>query len=250
MLRTIETQIESDTRPFIFDTGGGLTFITPKLAKKIGAQPFGRITGFRMSGERIDVVRCGEIEYQVTGFPFRVETVLFDLMSLLPEGWPELGGLFSLDTFSDYAITLDLHNDRLIIESEDSLRERTASMKPASMRINHQTGGWGLDIFIEVAAQQGSLWLEMDTGNMGEVLLTPHALKQLGLNSPQLGETAETEDSDVFETALNLIGFGPIDVEARTTDLIYDGALNAPTIEKLVLTIDLRNKLMWAAGHK
>jgi hypothetical protein len=33
---------------------------------------------------------------------------------------------------------------------------------------------------------------------------------------------------------------------ARKQELIYDGVLNASTIEKLILTMDLTNEIMWA----
>ncbi|MGD9345977.1 MAG: hypothetical protein PVH84_08965, partial [Candidatus Aminicenantes bacterium] len=53
-------------------------------------------------------------------------------------------------------------------------------------------------------------------------------------------------DPDVFETTLNIAGLEPMNVNARKQEMIYDGLLNASTIEKLVLTMDLANGRMWA----
>jgi len=245
-LRTIEAQVGSDTLSFIFDTGGGLTIITPELADKVGCTPFGRITVFRMPGERIDVQRCGEVKFDVNGIPIRIETTIFDIMSLLPKDWPKVGGLLSLDTFGNHIITIDLSRDRMVKETEGSLKDRIVTMRPVNMRINHQTGGWGLDVFVEVEAPKGSLWFELDTGNMSEVFLAPHAIEQLGITLPTGDKGTIDSDSDVFETTLNIPGFEPLNVKARKQDLIYDGVLNAATIGKLVLTLDLANGKMWA----
>lgn len=245
-LRTVKTQIGSDTFSFIFDTGGGLTIITPELADKMGCTPFGRITVFRMTGERIDVQRCGEVKFDVNGIPILIEATIFDIMSLLPKDWPKIGGLLSLDTFGNHTITLDLSRNRMIVETEDSLKDRITTMRPINMRVNHQTGGWGLDVFVEVEAPKGSLWFELDTGNMSEVFLAPHAIEQLGITVPTVDKGTIDSDSDVFETTLNIEGLKPLNVKARRQDLIYDGVLNAATIEKLVLTLDLSNGKMWA----
>ena len=246
ILRTIKARIGSDTVPFIFDTGGGLTLITPEIADKINCAPFGRITCFRMTGERIDLQRCGEVEFNIEGIPLQVEATVFDLMALLPKGWPKVGGMFSLDTFRNHAITLNLSRNRLIIETKDSLEDRISTMKPVNMRINHQTGGWGLDIFVEIEADKGSLWFELDSGNMGDVLLAPHAIEQLSITVPTSDNKTIGNGADVFETTLNIVGFGPLKVRARKQELIYDGVLNASTIEKLILTMDLTKEIMWA----
>jgi predicted aspartyl protease len=245
-LRTIKAQFGSDSFDFIFDTGGGLTLLTPDLADKVGCTPFGRITCFRMTGERIDVQRCGEVEFYIDGIPMVREATIIDLMSLLPKDWPKLGGLFSLDTFRDHTITLDLSKNRLTVETIDSSEDRIASMKPINIRINHQTGGWGLDVFVEIEAAEGSLWFELDTGNMSEVLIAPHAIEQLGLTIPTSDTETGSYDPDVFETTLNIVGLGSMIVKARKQEMIYDGLLNASTLEQLVLTLDLSNGRMWA----
>ena len=245
-LRTIKAQVGSDTILFIFDTGGGVTLITPEIAEKINCTPFGRLTAFRCTGERIDLQRCGEVEFNIEGIPLQTEAAVFDLMSLLPKGWPKAGGIFSLDTFRNNAITLDLSQNRLIIETKDSLEDRIATMKPVNMRINHQASGRSLDIFVEIEAKRGSLWLELDTGNTGEVLLAPHAIEQLSLTVPTSDNKTIGLDSDVFKTTLNIVGLGPLNVMARKQELIYDGVLNASTIEKLILTMDITNEIMWA----
>jgi len=43
---------------FMFDSGIGTSGITPDTAKRIGCIPWGKVTGFRAIGERLDLSRC------------------------------------------------------------------------------------------------------------------------------------------------------------------------------------------------
>jgi hypothetical protein len=236
-LQTASVEVAGRTLPFLFDTGGGVTVVTTELARQAGREPFGRISAFRMSGERVDAERCGSMILGIGGHVVEVETAVFDLMSLLPQGWPELGGLLSLQTFRDEAITLDLGAGKLIVESDSSLDERLSLMQPMSARLGLQAGGSSVDLFVEVRAEQGSLWLELDSGNTGHVLLAPHALRQLGLE--------EGAEADVRTLTLEFVGLGPIEVLAREREMIYDGLLNLDTMKRLVLTADLETGRLW-----
>ena len=128
-----------------------------EVAEQAGREPYGRISAFRMSGERVDAERCGRMSLGIDGHPVEVETAVFELMTLLPPGWPELGGMLSLHTFRNEAITLDLAAGRLIVESDSSLDERTSLMQPMSARLGLQASGSSVDLFVEARAGQGSL---------------------------------------------------------------------------------------------
>lgn len=235
-LRTVDVRIGDIERPFLFDTGGGATCIIPELAAEVGCEPFGRLSGFRLSGERLDFERCGTMTVHVGGVPLDVAVVLFDINALL-EDLPPLGGLISVHTFGDQPITIDLPGNRLVLESDASLAERTASMFPLNARYAHQAGGASLDPFIEVRAETGNLWLELDSGNISRTLLAPHAMEQLGL--------ASLEDQML---ALDIVGLGPVPLEVRLKeDCIYDGVLSAELFEGHVLTFDAPNGRLWAA---
>jgi hypothetical protein len=97
-LRTVDVTIGKLELPFVFDTGGGDTFVTPAVASAVGCTPYGRLVGFRMSGERVDSPRCGKLPLRIAGVDRDVEVAVFDIMSLLPDGVPELGGIVSLHT--------------------------------------------------------------------------------------------------------------------------------------------------------
>ncbi len=239
-LRTVLVTIGNQTAPFVFDTGGGFTVFTPEFARAMECAPFGRVTGFRSSGERIDMARCGPVTLKLGPKEFSGEVGIFDLMSLL-KGAPPVSGIIALETLRATPFTLDLAGGRLVFETPQSLAQRVKGMSAVSVRASRQGGGAALDLFLEVTAPRGPLWLEIDSGNVGPVLLSPHAITQL-----RLGPTGERPR----KVTLDVRGLGPVPVEVETKDLIYDGLLNAAFLEGVVFTVDLATGRAWAAARK
>ena len=241
VLKSIEVTIGRQTIPFILDTGGGISIITPEVARDIGCVPFGRLTAFRHNGERIDFQRCEKVAFGIGSTSVNAETAVFDLMAVLRRSGdlPVVGGLISLDVFEKTPATFDYANNKLIIESPASLKERIRGMTPLSIRLSRQAGGASVDLFIEVAAKRGTIWLELDSGNNGPVLLGKHAVEQLGLDATQTN----------LPVTLNVIGLGPVKNEAVVGDLIYDGLLNTRFLNDVVLTIDLASVKAWAKSR-
>jgi hypothetical protein len=237
ILKSIDVTIGRNTLPFILDTGGGISIITPDVARDVGCAPFGRLTAFRHNGERIDLQRCGKVTLGIGSMSVAVETAVFDLMAVLKKSGdlPVVGGLISLDVFEQTPVTFDYANNRVIIESPASLKERVRGMAPLSIRLSRQAGGASLDLFVEVAAQKGTIWLELDSGNNGPVLLSKHAAEQLGLDSSKTS----------LPVTLDVIGLGPVKSEAVVGDLIYDGLLNTRFLNDAVLTVDLASIKAW-----
>ncbi|MCP4545185.1 MAG: hypothetical protein GY835_01815 [bacterium] len=244
LLTAIKVTIGGETLPFLFDTGGGVTAITPELAQRLGLEPSGRITAWRKSGERLDLARCGELEFSLADHTLHAPAVLFNLKQLLPPNWPEVGGLLSLHSFQGRVITLDASRAELTIETPVSLSKRIASMSEMKIRFSRQGGGSTLDILVAAATPNGEIWLELDNSNIGPLLLAPHALVQAGL------KRVADPTMWVGETTLDFVGLGPIDVQAEEHEMIYDGLINAATIEKLILTMDLQNGRMWGGKRR
>ena len=51
-LKKVNVTIGNNSYSFLFDTGGGETFISPEIANSLGKTIYGSTTGFRMSGKR------------------------------------------------------------------------------------------------------------------------------------------------------------------------------------------------------
>jgi hypothetical protein len=239
-LRTIQVSVGDHTTPFIVDTGGGLTVLTPEVARHAGCLPFGRVTGFRATGERVDFQRCRPVVLKMGSLDVRTEAAILDLAPFL-QGAPPVGGIISLHSLQGRAFTLDLRANRLILETPGSLPRRIRDASELSVRISRQAGGAALDLFLEAETAHGSIWLELDSGNAGPVMMSPHAITQLGVSlsadQPQ-------------RVILDVRGLSRSPVDAVMKDLIYDGVLNVAFLESIVLTVDVPSGRAWAVRRK
>src|ERR687892_681700 len=57
-MMTMHARIRGHEGLFLFDTGGGISYISPSFAKTIGCKPWGLTGGFTMTGQRLDMSRC------------------------------------------------------------------------------------------------------------------------------------------------------------------------------------------------
>ena len=93
VLRSVTVMVDGTAHPFIFDTGGGETVITPEVAMAVGCTPYGRGVGFRMSGERVEFEYCDNVALRLGQVALAREPVgVFDLKSILPAGLPRADG--------------------------------------------------------------------------------------------------------------------------------------------------------------
>ncbi len=235
-LRTLTLRVDGHDEKMIFDTGGGITMLTPEVARELGCRPFGRLTGFRNDGTALHVQRCAARIVEAGSWRSEREVGVFDLMSLLG-GAPPVAGLVGLDLFDGHAITIDLAGGTLTLETPDSLRDRIRGASKLRVRTSRQAGGASLDLFVAVDAPGGPLWLEWDIGNTNPVLLSPHALEQLGIQLSPDQPRAVT---------LSVPGLGPVHLDAIAHDSIYDGLLNLRLFEDYVFTLDLAKYELWA----
>ena len=236
-LLTVPVAVGDTTLPFLFDTGGGGTLYTPEAAGAVGCEPFGRLTGFRHDGEAVHLERCAPAPVVIDGWSSpAAETGVFDLMALLPDGVPPLGGLMALQTFDGLAVTLALSDRQVVVESPGSLARRVVAMTEVPMRESRQAGGAAVDVFLAFRAAGGPVWMELDSGNTGPVYIAPHAAAQLAL---------DLSADETRTITLHLEGFGPVEVEARLREMIYDGLLNAAFLRGLRVTLDLDRERAW-----
>jgi len=235
-LVTITTVVGEDTLPFLLDTGGGETLITPSVAERLGCVPSGRTVGFRMSGERLELALCRDVTLSLAGEAFRHEDIaVFDIASLLPGDWPPLGGVISLKTFSDRAITLDLANARLIVESGSSLAQRVRDMTRLHSRIATGTDGRSLTVFLRMTAPTAG-WYLLDSANLDVVRVGPTAVS---------GRVPSREERAASAGPVQFEGATPVEAQWRAADIIYDGALSEAYVRKWILTLDLSNGAAW-----
>ena len=242
---TIAVTVNGKTYPFLFDTGSGVTIITPEVAKEAGCVPFGRVSGLETLGKRIDLERCDGITLQAGGHSARMDAAVRNIMPFYSPQTPKIGGVISLSAFAGRAITVDLKGNRLIVETDATLRERTAGMKKLTRtRISRPFAGLGLEILAEATTPNGNVWVQFDTGNTNWSHISPHSLKQMGINLD-----APNKAKTVKPVTLDLTGFGSFEFMARERDLVHDVRLNYDTLATIVYTVDLRTGEMWMKAN-
>ena len=238
---TINVRIGAKTYPFLFDSGGGITLISPALAKEIGCTPFGQVAGFNAGGTRLDFKRCDNVDLRMGDYSTDLNVGVYEVMTLFSPDTKEIGGFISLQTFENRVITIDLAGNKIIVENENSMKERIKDMKPLESRIGSQGGGAIIDLFVAASTPKGKIWMEVDTGNFSTLQFAPPAQEMLGINFDAPNKAKTTKPAK-----LDIVGLGEIEMPARERSMIYDGMLNYDTLSKMILTVDLRTGKTWA----
>ncbi|TKR33508.1 hypothetical protein FCE95_04205 [Luteimonas gilva] len=225
---------------FTFDTAGGITLLSPSFAAKIGCKPWGRLSGHRMMGDRLDMPRCDDVPLRLGAQTYRVPVAgVFDIVSLLPKDAAPLDGSIALDAFAGRAITIDFPAMRLIVESPGSLRERTAQARSLPVSLSRELQGRALAASVGIPTRSGMAWMELDTGNGGTILVAKPYAALLGLDPEEKGP----QQADfAVSGALRAQG------TAFAPDMILDGNLGMPFLKDKVVTLDLAAGELWIAA--
>ena len=247
-LRTIEVVVGDQRGTFLVDTGGGVTFVTPQFAERIGCKPWGQITGFRLSGERLDMARCDGVTIGLPGGKaFAPATIgMFDLEPLMPQGAPVVEGSLALDALDGQVFTLDLRAGTLEFETPESLAGIAASSAvQVPIRVaRHGASGHGLGVYARSKTAKGDLWMEIDSGGDAPVLLPAKVAAAAG---------ADPAIAKVQPYTLVLSGVDrDVKLEARALvrDMIHDGLVGVPLLVNWRLTFDLAGDRLWIAPTK
>lgn len=147
--------------------------------------------------------------------------------------------VFSLKSFGNDILTIDLSNNILIIENKASAKRQIKTKTILSSRFANGPDGAELTIFIGIPKYGKMYWFLFDTGNIGPVILSPECAALWGLQS-------RAKDPDKPLTKLEfIIGQHKIEANSYSKKIIYDGALNFESISKYIFTIDFRKKNVW-----
>ncbi|WP_179222994.1 retropepsin-like aspartic protease [Pontibacter ummariensis] len=239
-LKKVELTIAGQPYSFLFDTGGGETFISPEIARRLGKAPYGNSTAFRMSGEMLKYQRSDSVTIQIGTNTFFHPTVgVWDLMSILPEGLPKIDGVLSLKSFSDRVVTLDLTGNRLILETPASFRKLKRSISVLPSRFANGLDGNELTIFLNIPYNKRPYWFLFDSGNLNDLLLSYQTAYEWGLQSDTVAHRKE------LGTVAVQLGKKRMESKAASEDIIYDGALNYALLGKSKFIIDFPRKQVW-----
>jgi hypothetical protein len=238
-LRTLDLEVGGQTARMIFDTGAGVSVLTPEFAARVGCAPHGRITAFRMTGERVEMQRCPALRVRLDRDLGAHEFGVLDLGAILPDGLPPIDGVVGLDVFDGLAITIHRDLSAIAIEDGNQLRRIARNAGPGRLRLAREAGGAGLSAFVPISSPHGDLWLLVDSANLAGVRLHPLAYRALAGSTPSSGLAAPP-------VTIRIDGATPHQVTPEIIDtLIYDGALDASYIADFDVTLDLANERIW-----
>lgn len=236
-LRTLTVRVAGHDVEYLFDTGGGVTVISPEDSATLGCVPGSRGFGVRLTGEPLRGRNCANVDLAIGRIISRTDAGVMDLAKLLGPGAPAVHGMISLMSFRDRLLTLDLAANRLIVETPQSFAERTRHMTPIEMRLATGPSGGELEVFIGLTARNGAkLWFEWDSENNASTLVAPSAATLLGADTTN----AAIDMSVQFAPGVN----ATVPVRLKS-DMIHDGVLSAGFLERATWSVDLEHRRMW-----
>ena len=239
-LKQVEVMVGRDTLRLLFDTGGGETFISPAVARRLGKTVYGNATTFRMSGERLHYQLVDSVTLRIGSKAYYHPTMgVWDLMSILPPGLPPIDGVLSLKTFAGRVLSMDLAAGKLVVETEASYRVAVKKMTLLPSRFATGMNGGELTIFLGVRHKNRPYWLLFDSGNLNDLLLSHHSASEWGLQSDTV-------------TVRRQLGILPLSLgkkkwegAAASEKIIYDGALNYNLLSRSRYLIHFGRKEVW-----
>jgi hypothetical protein len=237
-MMTVHAKVRGHEGLFIFDTGGGISYVSPAFAQEIGCKQWGQITGFTLTGQRLDMPRCDGLSFDIQGHGFSAPiSGLFDIGKFMPPNVPRIDGSIGLDVFAGRALTLSLKQRKLIVESRASLTSRIKHSKEVPIRLVREVGGVALAVYVAVPTSAGMAWMEVDSGNGGANVIGKHIAPLL-----KLDENKKEPQPARFEIA----GGIPVEGMARVNPtLTMDGNIGTRFLINWDLTLDLAKGRAW-----
>lgn len=236
---TVEAVVAGKPRTFLFDTGEGITMISPALARELGCEPWGNVTAFRMLGERLDLKRCDNVAFGIGAGRYTAPSVIvYDLAEINGKDGPPLDGAVGLDLFDGRTITIQFAAQRVIVETADSAKRRIRGATEVPMRLSRPEG-LGLDVNLGVTTAKGLSWMELDTANAGPTIFISQWMAPLFALNPA---TREPQDVTIR------LGGMALATRARVfPDMIFDGNIGMQLAKDHSITLDLKNGRAWVS---
>lgn len=246
----IEVKVSDDSvGEFLLDTGAGIHVISKKLLDRgLNTKPAGHFTGFRHTGERIDL----EL-FQIASLnigDFRQEDPIVSTWDALDNYG--LDGMLSAKFFEHHIATLDFIKNELIFEDERTLPDVLQRGNSVDLKISDDRGKI-LQLFVDLSIGESIVAeCELDTGSNGLLILDMRYLSLLKIdsNSASVSQseiksiTGLSEERLVTQVSnISLRGLPKVSVDKSEVvfkpNLIFDGDLGIKFWENRRLTIDI-----------
>lgn len=235
----LRIEVAGKERLFQFDTGGGITFFSPEIAKELACEKGARVVGFRMTGDKLEAPRCDDVPIAIDGHRFTIPVAgVYQVGEFNAKG-VTVDGLIALDVFAGRILTFDFAGKRLILETPESAAARQAKATELPMRMVREIGGHGLTVDIQVPSKMGPLGFELDSGNGGTLLIAKPYAAAFGFDpdkGPRIG-------SFTIGHGITARGF------VMPAGITLDGNLGMPFLKDYLVTLDLAAGRLWLARN-
>lgn len=239
-----------DGPSFALDTGGGVSVLAKSVVEKLGGKAYGTFTGFRLTGERIDLKLFKVSELRV-GPVVQKDVVV--------GGWDgldklHLAGIVALDFFRAQPLTVDFVHHQLIFETSTSLARRRIAGKTVKVRLDDQRGV-SLTPFARFRVGSQPAECEIDTGSQGYILNLRY-MKQLGVD-PNNSAVKRSEHTTILGNkelrftatipAPSLEGIPAVageTVPALFEEIIYDCNIGIEYWMNRIVTFDIPHRVL------
>ncbi|MBC3539646.1 aspartyl protease family protein [Rufibacter sediminis] len=253
----VKAKINGVEGNFILDTGGGLLVLTKSFASKVTGlrQQDGGFTGFRATGERLDVDLFTAAEFAMADYRQKDVT-----LSVLDANLGGIDGLISLPSFRNQPFTLDLENKKLYLETRQSLGKRKKAGKTIPLQLEDSRGqSLGMFAYFVVNGKR-TLLLSIDSGAGNNVFrLNVSQMAPLGIDAADTTRVTKIEKASelnldfkslIYKAQLPLLAAKDapsVKVDNFTAQfvegLIYDGIMSLNWMGKRI-TIDISHSEM------
>jgi len=236
--KSVAVRVVANGKPgrFALDTAGGTTVVSPAYAAAAGCKPWGRMVGFQMSGNRLEMPRCDDFTFSVGGHVLETPAAgVLDVTPFVAKDAEPLEGSLALDAFDGQTITIDFAAGELVVESPASAKQRIAGARELPLRLVRE-GGVALAAMVEVPTRQGPVRFELDSGNGGTILVSKPYAALFGLDPDAPGA-----QRGAFDLAPGIRAEGMM----FTPDLTIDGNIGMPFLKDWVVTLDLAEGRLW-----
>ena len=238
------------TIPFVLDTGSGVSVLSRSLVDKLGGKATGQFTGFRLTGERLDL--------QLFTIPeLRVGPVL--QRNALVAEWDgldkfHLAGMISLNFFRDQPFTLDLRSHQLVIETAAGLAARQKHGSIVRVQMDDMRG-ISIALFAPFRLDGHEAQCEVDTGSTGYIFASRY-MSMLGLTAHSSG-VQESDHTSIlgknevrYRTAASSLRLDDTQIGTEDKpsilfeDIIYDCNVGIDFWRNRVVTFDIPDRAM------
>jgi hypothetical protein len=236
--KSVAVRVVANGAPGLFtlDTAGGNTVVSPAFAAAAGCKPWGRMVGFQMTGNRLEMPRCDDFTLSIDGHVLRAPSAgVLDITAMIAKDAKPVDGSLALDVFDGQTISIDFAAGELVVESPGSARERVAGARELPLRLVREYGV-ALAAMVEVPTREGIVRFELDSGNGGTILVSKPYAALFGLD-PE----AQGPQHGAFELAPGIRAEGLM----FTPDLTIDGNIGMPFLKNWVITLDLAEGRLW-----